>query len=636
MNINLDRKDLLMKKGMMCLLFFLLMPLFCFPEYYSQCSQDKIIHENYFWNCKSGIFVDIGAHNGISFSNSYFFEKELGWTGICVEPIPEIFAQLTSNRKCCCIQGCITNTSSIEKFCRVLSPVIHVEMLSGLVKDYNPTHFQRMKYELSLSGGSFQSIDVQCYLLNDVLKKNDITHVNLLSIDTEGGEFEILSSIDFSRYQIDLITVETNYNDSRIIPFLKEKGFKFVRRIEQDLLFIHNDFIPQAKSSIPRVSIITSVYNGDDFIEGFLKDITQQTIFNQSELILINANSPGHEEEIIKEYMSKYPNIIYVKLPQDPGIYGVWNHAIKMASADFISNANLDDRSHPEALERQVEEMLSHPDIDLVYTGYLITNVPNDTFINNHAKTYADPPEFSIENMRYCLPGPRPVWRKSLHERYGFFDDTFLSAGDAEMWMRAVTSGSKFKKIPGFYTLYYYNPKGLSTDPDEKKTQQRTQELMRISNLYCYLHNSTGSSDVPQTFLTLYNRGLCQMKMNEPDLALESFFKAYESYPTRAEPLLQSAIIYRKKGNVLLGYLLAQHALSLPYPKEDLFVEQRVYDYVILIEYANCALLLGKFKEGFDACKELLAKPNLPLEYKFSVQANYELALGKLELVKNS
>ena len=56
----------------------------------------------------------------------------------------------------------------------------------------------------------------------------------------------------------------------------------------------------------PRVTIITSVYKGDKFIKGFLEDIVQQTIFNDCELIIINANSPEKEDDIIKRYADKY------------------------------------------------------------------------------------------------------------------------------------------------------------------------------------------------------------------------------------------------------------------------------------------------------------------------------------------
>jgi len=78
---------------------------------------------------------------------------------------------------------------------------------------------------------------------------------------------------------------------------------------------------------LPKISIITSVYDGDEYIEPFLKNVTTQTIFKEKcELIIINANSPGDEDKIISDYVEKYPdNIIYKKLDKDPGIYGVWN-----------------------------------------------------------------------------------------------------------------------------------------------------------------------------------------------------------------------------------------------------------------------------------------------------------------------
>src|SRR3990167_11330890 len=100
----------------------------------------------------------------------------------------------------------------------------------------------------------------------------------------------------------------------------------------------------QCSGQPPPISIITSVYNGGQFINGFMEDITQQTIFDQCELIMINANSPGNEEAVIKKYMQKYPNIIYKKLDKDPGLYAVWTLAIQMAQGEYITNANLDDR----------------------------------------------------------------------------------------------------------------------------------------------------------------------------------------------------------------------------------------------------------------------------------------------------
>lgn len=56
-------------------------------KYKSQYSQDKFLNENFFKNKKNGVFIDIGAHDGITMSNSFFYEKQLGWDGLCVEQI---------------------------------------------------------------------------------------------------------------------------------------------------------------------------------------------------------------------------------------------------------------------------------------------------------------------------------------------------------------------------------------------------------------------------------------------------------------------------------------------------------------------------------------------------------------------
>jgi glycosyltransferase involved in cell wall biosynthesis len=226
----------------------------------------------------------------------------------------------------------------------------------------------------------------------------------------------------------------------------------------------------------PRISIITSVYKGDLFIEGFLTDIVRQTIFDQCELILINPNSPGSEEPLIQRYVTQYPNIIYIKLPYDPGVYAVWNIGILLARGEFITNANLDDRRNPTCLQIQLQALEQDPSIDLVYGDYYITYIPNETFECNSHRWVVQPPPFSLEKMYLCLPGPQPLWRKSLHTQYGYFNSTFVSAGDMEMWLRAVESGARFRYIPLVTGLYYENPQGLSTNADPTAVALRDKE----------------------------------------------------------------------------------------------------------------------------------------------------------------
>ncbi len=237
------------------------------------------------------------------------------------------------------------------------------------------------------------------------------------------------------------------------------------------VLLAYTHEIAQAR---PRVSIITSVKFGGDFIKGFMEDITRQTIFDDCELIMINADSPDNEEDTIKEYVKRYPNIIYKKLSYDPGLYGVWNLAISMSKANFITNANLDDRLAPHSLEYRARELENNPQADLVYSNAYVTYKPNATFEDPAVAWVWVKEEFSRSAMFHCLPGSYPMWRTSLHTKAGLFNAAFKHSGDYEMWLRAVSKGCVFKKLPEVTGLYYFNPKGLSTNPAYKKAEVET------------------------------------------------------------------------------------------------------------------------------------------------------------------
>lgn len=191
---------------------------------------------------QNGIFFDIGAHNGITISNTYFFEKDLHWSGVCVEPIPSIFKELKRNRKCIAVEGCVTDFSGDGLFCMISGTC---QMLSGLVGKYDPRHVERIKQEVTKYGGHVEVINVRCYQFNELMDRYGLRHIHYLSIDTEGGEFDILSTIDFNRYRIDVISVEDNFLDPRFIPFLESKGFRFIRRLEMDLIFANKSFFMQ-------------------------------------------------------------------------------------------------------------------------------------------------------------------------------------------------------------------------------------------------------------------------------------------------------------------------------------------------------------------------------------------------------
>jgi glycosyltransferase involved in cell wall biosynthesis len=229
---------------------------------------------------------------------------------------------------------------------------------------------------------------------------------------------------------------------------------------------------------LPKISIITSVFNGDEYIRPFLEDITRQSIFKEKcELILINANSSGNEESVIQEYIQKYPdNIIYKKLDNDPGIYACWNIAAKLATGEFLTNANLDDRKAPNFMEELAKHLVLNKDVDVIYAENLLTNNANETWEKHTAKTVYPSENFSQEAMlRGNPPHCMPMWRKSLHDKNGYFEESYRSASDWEFWLRSAFAGTKMLKLDKQLGLYYFNPKGMSTN-QENNSWKRQEE----------------------------------------------------------------------------------------------------------------------------------------------------------------
>jgi FkbM family methyltransferase len=199
-------------------------------KYYSQFGQDQFIYKNFFQEKTKGYFVDIGAHDGVTFSNSKFFE-ELGWEGVCIEPNPKIFSILENNRKCKCVQKAISNNTRISQFFQIIEGP---DMLSGLVEEFSDNAILRINDELKDKSEGFDYIDVECDLFENIVNQPKI---DFLSLDTEGNELKILQSIDFDKFDIKIITVENNDYDKKFFNFLTSKNYTFITSLGCDEIY---------------------------------------------------------------------------------------------------------------------------------------------------------------------------------------------------------------------------------------------------------------------------------------------------------------------------------------------------------------------------------------------------------------
>lgn len=133
-------------------------------QFYGQVDQDLYAFL-FFGGKKDGFYVDIGANDGVSFSNTYIFEQ-FGWNGICVEPLPDIFSKLRQNRKCACYNVAVAAESGNEiNFIRASG----VEGLSGLESEMTEVHKKRIVNE----HGKIETIGVKTLSFDDLMNKHE-------------------------------------------------------------------------------------------------------------------------------------------------------------------------------------------------------------------------------------------------------------------------------------------------------------------------------------------------------------------------------------------------------------------------------------------------------------------------------
>src|SRR5439155_2270238 len=130
--------------------------------------------------------------------NTNLFENELDWSGICVEHLPEAFNKLIAARKCRCVQACVTDFSGVGVFLAVDG----VPTLSGLVSKYDSRHLERVRREAGASGSHTRELNVRCCTFDELMEENRLSAIDYLSIDTEGGELDLLRTINFKRFSV--------------------------------------------------------------------------------------------------------------------------------------------------------------------------------------------------------------------------------------------------------------------------------------------------------------------------------------------------------------------------------------------------------------------------------------------------
>ena len=187
-----------------------------------------------------GFFVEFGSADGVALSNSYLLENEFGWSGILCEPSRSWHEDLKRNRRCIVDTRCVYSRSGEQ----ISFSENYIGELSGITEFTGDNHHGILDRTTS-------SYQVETISLLDLLKHHNAPkHIEFLSVDTEGSEFEILNAFDFSQYSFGAICVEHNYleNRSKVKDLLVSKGY---RQVYPELSDFDDWFVLATNQNIP-------------------------------------------------------------------------------------------------------------------------------------------------------------------------------------------------------------------------------------------------------------------------------------------------------------------------------------------------------------------------------------------------
>lgn len=210
-------------------------------KFFSQVGQDRFVAQ-ILKNKSQGFFVESGAYDGVTYSNSLYFESTLRWNGLLIEANPTLHTKIlnSSHRTCSVINSCLSPTSHPTRLqFRLAGPI------GGLVGHISSAHSNRISNEIQagepwMTDGGGRDTFVNCWPLHSLLRYMGVRHVDYWSLDTEGSEASILNSTNFNEIDVTVITVEVNdvEAENKVKSVMATKPYVLIHKVDFDLVYL--------------------------------------------------------------------------------------------------------------------------------------------------------------------------------------------------------------------------------------------------------------------------------------------------------------------------------------------------------------------------------------------------------------
>jgi FkbM family methyltransferase len=159
---------------------------------------------------RNGFFVEAGANDGLDQSNTLLYEKYYGWTGLLIEPIPELAARCRRNRPRCIVENCglvsfdYPQASVSMRYCNLMS------LVKGAMKSEEAEQ-QHIQTGCAVQKISSYEFTAPAKTLTAVLDQHRVQGIDFFSLDVEGYEIEVLKGLDFDRYRPKFLLIEARF-----------------------------------------------------------------------------------------------------------------------------------------------------------------------------------------------------------------------------------------------------------------------------------------------------------------------------------------------------------------------------------------------------------------------------------------
>ena len=201
------------------------------PRYLSEKGQDKWIIEDVFPLKESGFFLEIGAMDGFTGSNTFILEKSYNWAGICVEPNPALYKTLVARRGCTCVSDCVDRFAGNVDF-------YYRGSCGGIVTSGTDNDPDVRCGEISNAYRDGKIEPTETITLVELLEKyNAPKSIEYFSLDIEGAEERILDNFPFDQYVFLALTVERP--SMKLNAVLADNDYVFVKNSFYDSFYVH-------------------------------------------------------------------------------------------------------------------------------------------------------------------------------------------------------------------------------------------------------------------------------------------------------------------------------------------------------------------------------------------------------------